>query len=102
MSKRRISARLGISATAAGESIRRARRGAGVCWPLPKGLAEDALEHRLYRPTDRAIIDKQRRGHTFAVPPVIKQHKRIRPPCEAIRNRPVTRQFDWSGTILRR
>ena len=35
MSKRKIAASLGVSATAAGECIRRARR-AGLAWPLPE------------------------------------------------------------------
>jgi transposase len=47
MSKRQIAASLGVSATAAGESIRRARR-AGLAWPLPGELSDEALEHRLY------------------------------------------------------
>jgi transposase len=47
MSKRQIAASLGVSATAAGESIRRARR-AGLAWPLPDELSDEALEHRLY------------------------------------------------------
>src|SRR5580700_3995674 len=37
MSKRKIAASLGVSATAAGECIRRARR-AGLGWPLPDRL----------------------------------------------------------------
>ena len=49
MSKRKISASLGVSATAAGECIRRARR-AGLGWPLPEGLTDEALEDRLYPP----------------------------------------------------
>jgi transposase len=49
MSKRQIAASLGVSATAAGECIRRARR-AGLGWPLPEGLADEALEVRLYPP----------------------------------------------------
>jgi transposase len=36
MSKRKIAASLGVSATAAGECIWRARR-AGLGWPLPEG-----------------------------------------------------------------
>jgi transposase len=47
MSKRQIAASLAVSATAAGECIRRARR-AGLGWPLPEGLTEEALEQRLY------------------------------------------------------
>ena len=39
MSKRQIAASLGVSATAAGECIRRARR-AGLGWPLPEGLTD--------------------------------------------------------------
>ena len=48
-SKRRIAASLGISATAAVECLRRARR-AGLSWPLPDGLDDTALELRLYPP----------------------------------------------------
>jgi transposase len=58
MSKRKISASLGVSATAAGECIRRARR-AGVGWPLPEGLAEEALERRLYPPPAEATQDRR-------------------------------------------
>ena len=36
MSKRKIAASLGVSATAAGDCLRRARR-AGLSWPLPEG-----------------------------------------------------------------
>ena len=36
MSKRKIAASLGVSATAAGECLQRARR-AGLTWPLPEG-----------------------------------------------------------------
>ena len=46
-SKRRIAASLGISATAAMECVQRARR-AGLTWPLPEDLSDDALEQRLY------------------------------------------------------
>ncbi|WOH52613.1 IS21 family transposase [Bradyrhizobium sp. sBnM-33] len=49
MSKRKIAASLGMSATAAGECIQRARR-AGLTWPVPEGLTDEALEARLYRP----------------------------------------------------
>jgi transposase len=58
MSKRKISASLGVSATAAGECIRRARR-AGLGWPLPEGLAEEALERRLYPPPAEAPKDRR-------------------------------------------
>ena len=47
MSKRKIAASLGVSATAAGECIRRARR-AALGWP--EGLTDAALEGRHYPP----------------------------------------------------
>ena len=57
LSKRRIGASLGISATAAVECLHRARR-AGLSWPLPEGLDDAALELRLYPP---AISEKVER-----------------------------------------
>ena len=50
MSKRQIAASLGVSATAAGECIRRARR-AGLAWPLPDELSDEELERRLLAAT---------------------------------------------------
>src|SRR6202140_6009169 len=47
MSKRKIAASLGVSRTAAGECIRRARR-FGLGWPLPEEISDEALESRLY------------------------------------------------------
>src|ERR1700745_1964240 len=58
MSKRKIAASLGMSATAAGECIRRARR-AGLTWPLPDGLTDDALERWLFPPP--AVTARDRR-----------------------------------------
>jgi transposase len=58
MSKRQIAVSLGVSATAAGECLRRARH-AGVTWPLPEDLTDEALERRLYPPP--AITAKDRR-----------------------------------------
>jgi transposase len=49
LSKRRIAASLGISATAALECLQRVRR-AGLSWPLPEGLDDAALELQLYPP----------------------------------------------------
>jgi hypothetical protein len=46
MSKRKITFSLGVSATPAGECIRRARR-ADLGWPLPEGLTDAALGGRL-------------------------------------------------------
>jgi len=56
-SKRRIAASLGISATAAMECVQRAR-GAGLTWPLPEELSDEALEQCLYPPS--TIKDEQR------------------------------------------
>ena len=56
-SKRRNAASLGISATAAMECVQRARR-AGLTWPLPEDLSDEALERCLYPPT--TINDEQR------------------------------------------
>ena len=47
MSNRQIAASLCISPTAAGECLRRARR-AGLGWPLPAEMSDEALESRLY------------------------------------------------------
>lgn len=47
LSKRQIAASLGIGPTAAGACLRRARE-AGISWPLPDDLGDDALERRLY------------------------------------------------------
>ena len=49
LSKRRIAASLGISATAAVECLHRARC-AGVSWPLPDDVDDAVLELRLYPP----------------------------------------------------
>jgi transposase len=47
LSKRKIAASLGLSATAAGDCIRRARA-AGVAWPQVAELTDAALERHLY------------------------------------------------------
>ncbi len=58
MSKRKIAASLGVSPTAAGDCIRRARR-AGLVWPLAESLTDDALERRLYPPATVAAKDRR-------------------------------------------
>ena len=73
MSKRKIAASLGVSATAAGECIRRARR-AGLGWPLPEGLTEETLEFRLYPPPTVATKDRRPRPDWAAV------HRELRRP----------------------
>lgn len=59
MSKRKIAASLSIGATAAGDCLRRARR-AGLSWPLPEDLSDEALERLLYPPP--RLIGKDRRS----------------------------------------
>ena len=46
-SERRIATSLNIGSTSAGEYIRRARR-AGLAWPLPRDLTDEALERLLF------------------------------------------------------
>src|SRR3989304_6250821 len=52
LSKRQIAASLGVSPTAAGDCIRRARQ-AGLAWPLPDTVDDTGLEARLYPPPPR-------------------------------------------------
>jgi transposase len=56
MSKRKIAASLGVSATAARDCIWRTRR-AGLSWPLPEGLTDETLELQLYPPSAVAARD---------------------------------------------
>ncbi len=73
MSKRQIAASLGVSATAAGECIRRARR-AGLAWPLPEGLSDEALERRLFPPPTMASDDRRPQPNWAAI------HRELRRP----------------------
>jgi transposase len=73
MSKRKIAASLGVSATAAGEGIRRARR-AGLTWPLPEGLTDEPLERRLFPPPTVAARDRRPQPNWVAV------HRELRRP----------------------
>ena len=58
MSKRKIAASLSIGATAAGDCVRRARR-AGLSWPLPENMSDEALERLLYPPPLVAAKDRR-------------------------------------------
>src|SRR3981081_299776 len=73
MPKRKMAASLGVSATAAGECIRRARR-AGLGWPLPEGLADEALEARLFPPPEVTAKDRRPQPDWAAV------HRELRRP----------------------
>jgi transposase len=57
LSKRRLAASLGISATAAMECLQRARR-AGLSWPLPADVDDAVLELRLYPPTTLNTVQR--------------------------------------------
>jgi transposase len=65
MSKRQIAASLGISATAAGECIRRARH-AGLGWPVADELTDAGLEDRLY-PRPASAAEEQRPQPAWAL-----------------------------------
>jgi transposase len=58
MSKRQIAASLSIGATAAGDCMRRARY-AGLSWPLPEELSDEALERLLYPPPQVTAKDRR-------------------------------------------
>ena len=73
MSKRQIAASLGVSATAAGDCIRRAQR-AGLAWPLPQELTDEVLEGRLYPPAAIAAKDRRPRPDWAVV------HRELRRP----------------------
>jgi hypothetical protein len=73
MSKRNIAASLAIGATAAGDCVRRARR-AGLSWPLPENLSDEALERLLYPPPLVAAKDRR------AQPDWAEIHRELRRP----------------------
>lgn len=58
LSKRRIAASLNLGATSAGDYLRRARR-AGLGWPLPDDLSDEALERLLFAPPRAVSPDRQ-------------------------------------------
>ena len=88
MSKRQIAASLGVSATAAGECLRRARR-AGLHWPLPEGLTDDALERGLYPPVvtarerrprpDWAAVHRELRRSGVTLQLLWEEHRGVHP-----------------------
>ena len=58
LSKRRIAVGLNIGRTAVGDYLRRARR-AGLAWPLPEGLSDEALERLLFAPPPAVSPDRR-------------------------------------------
>ena len=75
LSKRRIAVGLNIGRTAVGDYLRRARR-AGLAWPLPEGLSDEALERLL-----------------FAPPPVLSPDRRPLPDWPLLH-----RELKWTGS----
>ena len=73
MSKRKIAASLSIGATAAGDCIRRSRR-AGLSWPLPENLSDEALERILYPPPKVTAKDRRPQPDWAAI------HRELRRP----------------------
>jgi transposase len=73
MSKRTIAASLSIGATAAGHCIRRSRR-AGLSWPLPENLSDEALERILYPPPKVTAKDRRPQPDWAAI------HRELRRP----------------------
>ena len=78
MSKRQIAASLGVSATAARESIQRARR-AGLTWPLPDEASDEELERRLYPPPTAAAKNRRPQPDWAAI------HRELRRPGVTLR-----------------
>jgi len=73
MSKRKIAASLSIGVTAAGDCVRRARR-AGLSWPLPEELSDEALERLLYPPPQVTAKDRRPQPDWTAI------HRELRRP----------------------
>ena len=73
LSKRKIAAALGVSATAAVDCIRRARS-AGLAWPLAGKLTDEALERRLFPPPAVAAKDRRPQPDCAAI------HRELRRP----------------------
>jgi len=88
LGKRKIAASLGISATAVGGCLRRARE-AGVAWPLADEMTDEALEARLY-PASVALAEVAARRPLPDWPTIHRELKRPgvtpRPsPCRILR-----------------
>jgi len=73
LSKRKIAASLSIGVTTAGEIIRRVRR-AGLSWPLPEKLSDEAIERLVYPPTPVTAKDRRPQPEWAAV------HRELRRP----------------------
>ena len=81
LSKRKIAASLSIGVTTAGDVIRRLRR-AGLSWPLPENLSDEAIERLVYPPPPVRAKDRRPQPEWAAV------HRELRRPG-------VTLQLTW-------
>ena len=86
LGKRKIAASLGISATAVGGCLRRARE-AGIAWPLAEEMTDEALEARLY-PASVALAEVAARRPLPDWPTI---HRELKRPG-------VTLQLLWGST----
>ena len=99
LSKRKIAVSLGIGATAAGDCIRWARQ-AGLAWPLPDDLGDEALEARLFpygQKTDPAAVPSRRLTMIVAQEPAQSLAALHRPsrPRSVLRGNSRTLPFPW-------
>src|ERR1700731_4930956 len=88
MSKRKIAASLSIGATAAGDCIRRSRR-AGLSWPLPENLNDEAVVRLLCPPPieakdrraepDWAAIHRELRRPGVTLQLLWEEHRSVHP-----------------------
>jgi transposase len=78
LSKRKIAASLGLSATAAGDCLRRARA-AGIAWPLAADVTDAVLERLLY-PTSPTAAENRRQQPDWA-----KVHTELKRPGVTLR-----------------
>ena len=74
LGKRKIAASLGISATAVGGCLRRARD-AGIVWPLTEEMTDEALDVRLY-PASAALAELAARRPLADWPTIHRELKR--------------------------
>jgi transposase len=65
LSQRQVAASLGLANGTVATYLARAAR-AGICWPLPEGMSEAEVAHRLFPPTARKPVPSRRRDPDFA------------------------------------
>ena len=117
LSKRKIAESLTIGATSAGDCVRRAKR-AGLSWPLPENLDEDALERLLYPPPtataahlrpqpDWAAVHRELRRPGVTLQLLWEEYRSTYPDRESLRRASTSRASTartriWRLTMARR